>query len=132
MNRPKRGELYWVDTAKQAGSELNDRHAWVVLQENKARHPNQLLVIMAPLVKWKDYHEETGASMYFERIDEDPSTNNLDQPRCIDLFQTRSIAWASIERKLELKLNAQHQPASITPAQLDFAANALALIVGVD
>jgi hypothetical protein len=87
---------------------------------------------MAPLVKWKDYHEQAGANMFFERIDEDPSTNNLDQPRCIDVFQTRSIAWASVERKRQLKLNAQQQPASVTPAQLEFAASALSLIVGAD
>jgi mRNA-degrading endonuclease toxin of MazEF toxin-antitoxin module len=123
LNDPIRGNIYQVKTEPAIGDELRGEHSWVVLQQQALHtHPTDTLVLMAPLVHVKNHHRQN--ARYFQVILPSPE-NGLDTDRCVDVFQTRSVAFNNSARFV-----GRGKGRHLTPAQLDFAASALALIVG--
>ena len=111
---PSRGEVWLVDFDPAAGAEIRKvRPALVVSVDAIGRLP---LRIVVPITDWKTQYT---SYPWFTEIPAD-AANGLSKDSGADAFQTKSVALSRFVRRL----------GSVTPAQLDAVASAIALCVG--
>jgi len=111
---PSRGEVWLIDFDPAVGSEIRKiRPALVVSLDAIGRLPLRMVV---PITDWKPQYS---AYPWFTSIPMDDS-NGLSKDSGADAFQTKSLAINRFVRQL----------GTVTPAQLDDVATAIALCVG--
>src|SRR5689334_11373561 len=111
---PRRGEIWLVDFDPSIGAEIRKiRPAIVINLDAVGRLPLRLVV---PITDWKPQY---ASFPWFTEIPADAS-NGLSKDSGSDAFQTKSVALSRFVRQL----------GTITAAQLDAVATAIALCVG--
>ena len=111
---PRRGEIWRVDFDPAAGAEIRKlRPALVISVDSIGRLPLRMIV---PITDWKPQYANYP---WFVELPASPS-NGLAKDSGADAFQTKSVALSRFVSLL----------GTVTPAQLDEVASAIALCVG--
>lgn len=111
---PKRGEIWLVDFDPAVGAEIRKvRPAVVISLDTIGRLPLRLVV---PVTDWKGLY---ASFPWFVELPATP-TNGLKKDSGADAFQTKSVSEQRLIRQL----------GTITAAQVDAVASAIALCVG--
>lgn len=111
---PSRGEIWLVDFDPSVGAEIQKvRPALVISLDSIGRLPLRMVV---PITDWKPVY---GSFPWFVQIPAD-GDNGLSKDSGADAFQTKSVALTRFNRFL----------GTVTAAQLDDVASAIALCVG--
>jgi mRNA interferase MazF len=112
---PSRGEVWLVDFDPAVGAEIQKvRPALVISVDSIGRLPLRMVV---PLTDWKSQYSNFP---WFVAIPAD-SSNGLSKDSGADAFQTKSVSLTRFVRSM----------GTVTSAQLDDVASAIALCVGV-
>jgi mRNA interferase MazF len=111
---PSRGEIWLIDFDPAVGAEIQKvRPALVISLDSIGRLPLRMVV---PITDWKPQYARLP---WFVRIPAD-SSNNLAKDSGADAFQTKSVSLSRFVHRL----------GTISPAQQDGVASAIALCVG--
>lgn len=111
---PKRGEIWLVDFDPAVGAELRKfRPAVVVSLDTIRRLPLRLVV---PITDWKPQYASYPWFVHLTAT----AANGLAKDSGADAFQTKSVSELRFARRI----------GSVTPAELDGIASAIALCVG--
>lgn len=111
---PRRGDIWLVDFDPAVGAEIQkSRPALVISVDTIGRLPLRMIV---PITDWKPQYEHYP---WFVELPESP-INGLARDSGADAFQTKSLSLSRFVRLL----------GTVTAAQLDEVASAVALCVG--
>ncbi|OGG44500.1 MAG: PemK family transcriptional regulator [Candidatus Handelsmanbacteria bacterium RIFCSPLOWO2_12_FULL_64_10] len=111
---PRRGEIWLVDFDPAVGAEIRKfRPALVISVDTIGRLPLRMIV---PITDWKSQYAHYP---WFVEFPASPS-NGLAKDSGVDAFQTKSVSLSRFVRLL----------GTVTAAQLDEVASAIALCVG--
>ena len=111
---PGRGDIWLIDFDPATGAEIRKiRPGLVISVDSVGRLPLRLVV---PLTDWKPHYV---GFPWFVLISDTPQ-NGLIKDTGADAFQTKSVSLARFVRRI----------GTVTPAQLDDVATAIAMCVG--